>query len=60
MSRRVGDYHIADVAMRVGRDGISHFHAFCDHCGWQGPNRPNKAAAEDDEYAHDVAENPGR
>ena len=53
---RVGhDYHLAEVK----RAGVSvhWYEASCDACGWIGPKRDTRAAADDDAIAHDTTEN---
>ena len=58
---RVGfDYHLAEVhrSVRYPEGGTRSYFAACDACGWQGPQRLSKSAAEDDATAHDNAENP--
>jgi hypothetical protein len=51
-------YHLAEVGHNPMPAGIPPvFYARCA-CGWIGPDRGTKAAAEDDCYAHDVTENP--
>jgi len=54
------DYHLAEVQkvtlISRRKPNVSYF-AACDACGWRGPNRDTKGAAEDDAAAHDVTEN---
>lgn len=36
-----------------GIDTVKRYRAVC-RCGWQGPDRVNRAGAEDDEFEHRV------
>jgi hypothetical protein len=54
----VSSYHLAEVqrTTRAGDEAVRYF-AACDYCGWAGPQRDTKGAAEDDAVAHDNTEN---
>lgn len=53
------DYHLAEVGRHTrGAPPVRYFEAYCDACGWVGPERTTRGAAEDDAAAHDVASNP--
>lgn len=49
------DYHLAEVE-RYATLGV--YRAECAACGWHGPDRDTKRAADDDATAHDIASNP--
>ena len=53
------DYHLAEASRMIGfPDGETlGWHAGCKACGWLGPDRDTKAAADEDGYAHDVTHN---
>lgn len=57
-------YHLADSRRHTNlvpippHGGISSWwEAYCGACGWVGPQRETKSAADDDATAHDSASN---
>jgi len=55
---RHGDYHLAEViTLRGDMYKLRGYRAKCAACGWFGPDRETKSAAEDDCVAHDTTEN---
>lgn len=57
MTLRVGfDYHLAE-AEKAGLVTARPWVARCTACGWVGPSRGDKTAAQDDALTHDVTEN---
>jgi hypothetical protein len=47
------DYHLAEARSA----GLGRYVATCNGCGWSGPTRDTRRAADDDAAAHDIAEN---
>jgi len=52
------DYHLAEASRLRDINGEPiGWHAGCPACGWFGPDRDTKAAAEEDARIHDETEN---
>lgn len=52
------DYHLAETHRTVAwPQGPRGFFAACEACGWVGPQRSTKTAADEDALAHDTTEN---